>query len=55
VNGSSVLIFQTFSGEQTKVRSYELFSANDADNRDPVAWTLSGGPTVDGPWRGCTR
>ena len=53
MNGSSVLIFQNVF--ETKVRSYELFSANDADNRDPVAWTLSGGPTVDGPWRGCTR
>lgn len=48
VNGSSVLILQNLY--ETKVRSYELFSANDADNRDPVAWTLSGGQSDTGPW-----
>jgi hypothetical protein len=53
VNGSSVLIFQNVF--ETKVRSYELYSANDTDNRDPGAWTLSGGQSDTGPWRSCTR
>jgi hypothetical protein len=45
---TSVLIFG--KPQVDTVRSYALYSANDSPNRDPVAWTLSGGQTADGPW-----
>jgi hypothetical protein len=46
----SVFIFSTKDEVARTLLSYDLKTANDAMNRDPVSWRLSGVESSTGPW-----